>query len=108
VAEEPRLSRIVRLRRLPEYTGLGMTVIKQAIRRGEFTCISLTPSGRAKGVLEADLIAWQQGRKAAAAVKVSEKPSQAEPPKPKIKRRHLKPPAKPRVTRTGASQKRKR
>jgi prophage regulatory protein len=60
------LHRIIRLRDLSDFVGLKRTQIDALIIRGEFPRpIKLNDNGRAKGWLEAELIAWQQARIAA-------------------------------------------
>jgi len=60
---EARLLRIIRLRDLPLYVGLRRTQIQQLIARREFPkAVPLSDTGRAKGWLEHELIAWQQRR----------------------------------------------
>jgi prophage regulatory protein len=60
------LHRVIRLRDLPDYVGLKRTQIDALIIRGEFPRpIKLNESGRAKGWLEHELVAWQQERIAA-------------------------------------------
>jgi predicted DNA-binding transcriptional regulator AlpA len=57
------LLRIIRLRELPTYVGLQRTQIDELIRNGEFPApVKLSDSGRAKGWLEHEVIAWQQER----------------------------------------------
>jgi prophage regulatory protein len=61
-----KLHRIIRLRDLPDFVGLKRTQIDALIVKGEFPKpIKLNDTGRAKGWLEHELIAWQQGRIAA-------------------------------------------
>ena len=58
-----RLQRIIRERDLPQYVGLRRTQIAVLIAAGEFPApIKLVNSGRAKGLLEADLLVWQRDR----------------------------------------------
>jgi hypothetical protein len=63
---KPRLNRIIRKRDIPDYTGLQRTTINALIERGELKLFTLTEGGRAKGIFEDDLIAWQQRRREAA------------------------------------------
>jgi hypothetical protein len=62
---KPRLNRIIRKRDIPDYTGLQRTSINALIKRGELNLFTLTEGGRAKGIFEEDLIAWQQRRREA-------------------------------------------
>jgi predicted DNA-binding transcriptional regulator AlpA len=58
-----RLNRIIRARDLPTWTGLGRTRIQELIASGELPKpFPLTDNGRAKGIFEDDLIAWQRRR----------------------------------------------
>jgi predicted DNA-binding transcriptional regulator AlpA len=58
-----QLNRMIRLADLPTYVGLKRTQIDDLIKKGEFPVpIKLSDSGRAKAWLEADVIAWQNGR----------------------------------------------
>jgi len=60
---EARLLCIIRLRDLPLYVGLKRTLIQELIARGEFPkAVPLSDTGRTKGWLEHELIAWQQRR----------------------------------------------
>ena len=66
MSEAKPLHRIVRLRDLPAFVGLQRTAIAELIERGEFPRpVPLSDTGRAKGWLEHELIAWQQNRLAA-------------------------------------------
>jgi predicted DNA-binding transcriptional regulator AlpA len=57
------LRRIVRLRDLSNWTGLGRTQNNELIAKGELPKpFSLSDHGRAKGVFEDDLIEWQRRR----------------------------------------------
>jgi predicted DNA-binding transcriptional regulator AlpA len=57
------LRRIVRLYELPKWTGLGRTQNKDLIDKGELPKpFSLAEGGRAKGIFEDELIAWQRKR----------------------------------------------
>jgi predicted DNA-binding transcriptional regulator AlpA len=57
------LLRIIRLSELPAYVGLQRTQIDELIKLGEFPRpIKLSESGRSKGWLEQELVAWQQER----------------------------------------------
>ena len=57
------LHRVIRLSELPVYVGLQRTQIDALIRAGQFPPpIKLNDSGRAKGWLESEIIAWQQRR----------------------------------------------
>ena len=80
--------RIIRVRDLSQYTGLGKTKVKELIAQGEFEVITLTEGGRARGALASSVVAWQQRRRErAAAAEASATPS----PKPtRVPRRHLK------------------
>jgi len=58
-----QLLRVIRLSELPAYVGLQRTQIDELIRRGEFPRpMKLSDTGRAKGWLEHEIIAWQQER----------------------------------------------
>ena len=57
------LLRVIRLSELPIYVGLKRSQIDELIRSGEFPPpIKLSDTGRAKGWLEHEIIAWQQRR----------------------------------------------
>ena len=57
------LHRIIRLRELPTWVGLQRSQIDELIRAGEFPApIRLNDTGRAKGWLESEVVAWQQKR----------------------------------------------
>jgi predicted DNA-binding transcriptional regulator AlpA len=65
------LRRIIRVRDLPQWTGLGRTRNSELIAKGDLpTPFSLTENGRAKGIFEDDLIEWQR-RKRAAGLKIT-------------------------------------
>ncbi len=58
-----KLFRILREKELPLYVGLKRTAIADLIKVGQFPRpISLSDTGRAKGWLEAEVIAWQTTR----------------------------------------------
>jgi prophage regulatory protein len=57
------LSRMYRLRDLPQFVGLRRTQLSAQIKAGKFPKpISLSDAGRAIAWLEEDLIAWQRAR----------------------------------------------
>jgi predicted DNA-binding transcriptional regulator AlpA len=57
------LRRIIRVRDLPQWTGLGRTRNQELIASGELPKpFLLTENGRSKGLFEDDLIAWQKRR----------------------------------------------
>jgi predicted DNA-binding transcriptional regulator AlpA len=65
-----KLRRIIRIRDLSKWTGLGRTQNNELIANGELpTPFPLTEGGRAKGVFEDDLIEWQTRRSMANASK---------------------------------------
>ncbi|WP_422388619.1 helix-turn-helix transcriptional regulator [Bradyrhizobium symbiodeficiens] len=69
-----RLRRIVRIRDLSQWTGLGRTRNQELIASGELPKpFSLTDSGRAKGVFEDELIEWQRRRSSGAKQLVRER-----------------------------------
>lgn len=58
-----QLNRFLRIRDLPQVTGLRRTTIGHLIKEGEFPKpIPLTDNGRAVAWLESDIIAWQNRR----------------------------------------------
>ena len=58
-----KLSRMYRLRDLPQFVGLGRSQISALIKAGNFPKpISLSDAGRAVAWLEEDLLAWQRSR----------------------------------------------
>jgi predicted DNA-binding transcriptional regulator AlpA len=58
-----KLRRIIRIRDLSKWTGLGRTQNSELIANGELpTPFPLTDGGRAKGLFEDDLIEWQKRR----------------------------------------------
>lgn len=60
---EAPLLRIIRLSELPTYVGLQRTQIDELIKAGEFPApVKLSDTGRAKGWLEHEIVAWQQMR----------------------------------------------
>jgi predicted DNA-binding transcriptional regulator AlpA len=62
-----KLRRIVRVRDLPAWTGLGRTRNQELIAKGELPKpFLLTDNGRAKGIFEDDLIEWQKRRSSGA------------------------------------------
>jgi predicted DNA-binding transcriptional regulator AlpA len=61
----PKLSRIIRKDKLPEFTGLERSAIEAMIEAGEFPRpIKLNDAGRSIGWLEEELVDWQQWRRA--------------------------------------------
>jgi len=64
-----KLRRIIRIRDLPLWTGLGRTRNQELIDKGELPKpFPLSDKGRAKGLFEDDLIEWQRRRSAGAKV----------------------------------------
>ena len=83
--------RIIRVRDLSQYTGLGKTKVKELIAQGEFEVITLTEGGRARGALASSVVAWQQRRRERAAAAAAAEASATPSPKPtRVPRRHLK------------------
>ena len=66
MTESNHLSRLYRLRELPQFVGLRRTQITELIKSGQFPRpIPLSDGGRAVAWLEHDLITWQHARIAA-------------------------------------------
>jgi predicted DNA-binding transcriptional regulator AlpA len=62
--EPPKLSRIIRKHKLPEYVGVERSAIEDMIEANEFPSpIKVNNSGRILGWLEDEIIAWQQSRR---------------------------------------------
>jgi prophage regulatory protein len=57
----PQLHKIIRLRELPDYVGLGRTQVEQLVAEGRFPK-PVKLSTRRIAWLESEIIAWQQAR----------------------------------------------
>lgn len=54
--------RIVRMRDLPQYLGVGKTKAKELVADGELEAFTIIEGGRARGVLASTVAAYQQRR----------------------------------------------
>jgi hypothetical protein len=54
--------RIVRMRDLPQYLGLGKTKVKKLVADGELEVFTIAEGGRARGALASNIAAYQQRR----------------------------------------------
>jgi hypothetical protein len=61
----PRLKRVIRKFRLPEFLGIEETTINQLEQLGLLHFFSMTPGGRAQVIFEEDVIALQEAAYAA-------------------------------------------
>jgi hypothetical protein len=83
----------VRKCKIPAFLALGKTKVQELIDSEEIEVFDLTPGGRAQAAMASNLKAYLQRRREASRQRREEAKkakAEAQPPKPQIKRRHLK------------------
>jgi hypothetical protein len=80
----------VRKCKIPAFLALGKTKVQELIDSGEIEVFDLTPGGRAQAAMASNLKAYLKRRLEASRQRREEaKKAEAQPPTPRIKRRHL-------------------